>query len=484
MKSRTSGDLVEAQIKQRQDHFLETSSKSTTESLARRQTVPRPNPSQKDQVFRERGSKVRDTETPSSDQVFDLATAPSADPLAALEEQRRDIDRILASINVLQEDMMSLTQSVKDLQDRRNQASQYFAADVDILTGNLTKVGSRLSELDALKLEMKMIQQRIKHMDGSKSTGSGRQSSPVLDSARASRLSSDEIDGQATPRDNALSNGSHIAAPQTPTSALFNGLFSVNGITSRASYTSVDMPPPQFSHNKPELYRVRRRTSTANNMVAPSTVSTPVSLPQVRSQVQDTSTGPYHEPQESHIYDDELVEDVRPRSSTGSSNKPILQSGKKTDQSRGIQTTPTAQQPLTKTQRRKSVPLTPPTPESSREHGSARSRHNSKRRKTSTFHANTQSASIWGPNYRDSGPSRGRRDEQALLTRTSREAYDRPARFRITGKKEPGQRDKDGYLMKADGTRDSRSAGQRDKDGYLMKADGTRNSRSVKGIDR
>ena len=482
MKSRTSGDLVEAQIKQRQDHFLETSSKSITEYLPRRQTVPRPNPSQKDQVLREQGSKVRDTETPSSDQVFDLATAPSADPLAALEEQRRDIDRILASINVLQEDIMSLRQSVKDLQDRRNQASQYLAADVDILTGNLTKVGSRLSELDVLKLEMKMMQQRIKHMDGSKSTGSGRQSSAVLDSAPASRRSSDKIDEQAIPRDNALSNGWHFAGPQTPTSGLFDGLFSVNGITSRASHTMVDMPPPQFSHNKPELYRVRRKTSTANNVFTPSTVSTPI----VRSQIQDISTGPFHEPQESHIYDDELVEDVRPRSSTGSSTKTILQSGKKTAQSRGIQITPTAQQPLNKTQRRKSVPLPPPTPESSYEHGSARSRHNSKRRKTSAFHANTQSASIWDPNYRDSGPSSGRRDEQAILTKTSGEAYDRPKKSQnveITGKKKPGQRDKDGYLMKADGTRDPRSAGPRDKNGYLMKADGMRNPRSVKGTD-
>ena len=484
MKSRTSGDLVEAQIKQRQDLFLETSSKSTTESLAGRQTVPRSNPSQKDQVLRERGSKVRDTETPSDDQVFDLATAPSADPLAALEEQRRDIDRILVSINVLQEDMMSLRQSVKDLQDRRNQASQYLAADVDILTNNLTKVGSRLSELDALKLEMRMMQQRVKHMDGSKSTGSGRQSSAVLGSGQVSRRSPPKIDEQATPRDNALSNGLQIAAPQTPISALFEGLFSVNGITSRGSHTSVDMPPPQVPHDKPERYSGRRRTSTANKMGTPSTVSTPTSLPRAMSQTKDASTGPYHEPPESHIYDDELVEDVRPLSSTGSSTKSILQSGKKTDQSRGIQTTPSAQQPLAKTQRWESVPLPPPTPESNWEHGSARSRHNSKRRKTSAFHANTQSASIWGPDYQDSGPSRGRRDEQALLTKTSCKAYDRPARFRITGKKKPGQRDKDGYLMKADGTRDSRSAGQRDKDGYLMKTDGMRDSGSVKGMDR
>ena len=500
MKSISSGDLVEAKIKQRQDHFLETSSKTTTEYFARRQTVPRPNSSQKDQVLREWGSEVRDTETPS-DQVFDLAIAPSANPSAALEEQRRDIDRILASINILQEDMMSLRQSVEDLQDRRDQASHYLAADVDILTGNLTKVGSRLSELDALKLEMMMMQQRIKHMDGSRSTG--RQSSAVLDSAQVSRRSSPNMNEQATPRDNALSNGLQIAAPQTPISALFDGLFStqisasgrhdvatgsgapfqgtsfgskvgvmppqekfttkpkpVNGTTSRGSHTSVDMPPPQVPHNKSERYIVRRRTSTASNMSTPSTASTPTSLPRVMSQIQDASTSPYHEPQERHIYDDELDEDIRPRSSTGSSTKIILQSGNKTAHSRGIQTTPTAQQPLPKIQRRKSVPLPPPTPESSNEHGPARSRHDSKRRKTSAFHANTPRKQIWGPDYRDSEPSRGRRDEQALLTRTNGEAYERPARFQnveITGKKRPGQRDKDGYLMKADGTRDSRS---------------------------
>lgn len=486
MKSISSGDLVEAQIKQRQDQFLETGSKTTTESLARRQTVPRPNSSQKDQVLRGLASEVRDTETPSSDQVFDLAIGPSANPLAALEEQRSNYDHILASINMLQEDMMSLRQSVENLQERRNQASHYLAADVDILTGNLKKVGSRLSELDALKLEMKMMQQRIKHMDGSRSTG--RQSSAVLGSAQVSRRSSPKINNkQATPRDNALSNGLQTAAPQTPISALFDGLFSVDGITSRGSHTSVDMPPPQFPHNKPERHSVKRRTSTANKMATPSTASTPTSLPRVMSQIQDASIGPYHEPQESHIYDDELDEDVRPRSSTGSSTKTILQSGKKTAHSRGIQTTPTAQQPLPKTQSRESVPFPPPTPESSYEHGSARSGHNSKRRKTSAVHANTRSTSIWSPNYRDSGPSRARRNEQAFLSRVNGEAHDRPARFQnveITGKRKPGHRDQDGYLIKADGTRDSRSTGQRDKDGHLMKADGARDSRSVKGIDR
>ncbi|KAM0802409.1 hypothetical protein BDR22DRAFT_125912 [Usnea florida] len=485
MKCITSGNLVEAQIKPRELHSLGTSPKTTTESLARRQTVPRINSPQKDQVPREWGSEIRDPETSSSDQVFDLAIAPSANPLAALEEQRRDIDRILASIVILQEDMMSLRQSVEDLQDRRNQASHYLAADVDILTGNLTKVGSRLNELDALKLEMKMMQQRIKHMDGSRSRG--QQSSAVLGSAQVSRRSSPKIDEQAIPRDNALPNGLQIAAPQTPISALFEGLFSVNGITSRGSHTSVDMPPTQVPHDKSERYSVRRRTSTANNMVTPSTASARTSLPRAMSQTRDGSTGLYHESQDSHIYDDELDEDVRPRSSIGSSTGTTLQSGKKISHSpRGIQITPTAKQPLPKTQSRKSVPLPPPTPESRYKHGSARSGHNSKRRKTSAFNGNTRSTSIWCPDYRDSEPSRGGRDEQALLTRSDGEAYDRPARIQnleTRGKKKPGQRDKDGYLLKSDGTRDPRSAGHRDKNGYLMKADGTGNSRSVKGVD-
>ena len=449
---------MEAQIKPRQLHSLGTSPKTTTESLARRKTVPRINSPQKDQVPREWESEIRDPETSSSDQVSDLAIAPSANPLAALEEQRRDIDRILASINTLQEDMMSLRQSVEDLQDRRNQASHYLAADVDILTGNLKLVGRRLNELDALKLDMKMMQQRIKHMDGSRSRG--QQSSAVLGSAQVSRRSSPKIDEQGIPRDNALPNGLQIAAPQTPISALFEGLFSVNGITSRGSHTSVDMPPPQVPHDKSERYSVRRRTSTANNMVTPSTAPTPTSLPRAMSRTKDGSTGPYHESQDSHIYDDELDEDVRLRSSIGSSTETTLLSGKKTTPSRGLQMTPTVQQPLPKTQSRKSVPLPPPTPESSYKHGSARSSHSSKRRKTSAFNANTRSTSIWRPNYRDSEPSRGGRDEQALLSRSDGEYYDRPARFQnveITGKKKPGQRDKDGYLMKGDGTGSSRS---------------------------
>lgn len=41
-------------------------------------------------------------EAPSSDQVFDLTIGPTADPISILEEQRRDIDRIVASVDILQ----------------------------------------------------------------------------------------------------------------------------------------------------------------------------------------------------------------------------------------------------------------------------------------------------------------------------------------------------------------------------------------------
>lgn len=99
LKSTTSGNLVEARIKQPQNNILQT---SPTDPSARRPRLSRPTSSNTYSATQRRGSEVEDMEAPSSDQVFDLTIGPTADPISILEEQRRDIDRIMASVDILQ----------------------------------------------------------------------------------------------------------------------------------------------------------------------------------------------------------------------------------------------------------------------------------------------------------------------------------------------------------------------------------------------
>ncbi|KAF6236636.1 hypothetical protein HO173_005417 [Letharia columbiana] len=506
MKSITSGNLVEAKPKKRQNNVLDTSPK---DPLASMPNLSGPTSSKQRSVPHRRGSEIEDTEAPSSGQIFELNIGQTADLMPILGEQRRDIDRVMASVNILQQDMISVRESVQHLEDRRDQASQDFAGDVDLLTDSITKVSSRLSELDALKLEMKMMQQRIKRMEDSRPTG--RRSSTGLGSAQVSNRPSPTIDEKAIPRNDATSNGLLLSATQSPMSAYFDGLLApqktaserhnavdggdppfqrlslgskaealppqkivatrprtlINGTASRGSHTSVNMPPPQIPRKGPDQSTIRHGSSTASDVATPRTASTSITgntdstiLPRNISQLQETSTGSHQNNQDDHKYDDELVDDVRPQSSTGSSTRNSWQPAGKTAQNRADQS---AQQPPPKTKRRQSVPVAPPISEPSDGNKTARGRtthRNSKRRKTTAFDASTPSTSVWDVDSRDSRSSSGRRDEHGLLHRANGEVDGRSARYQnleSKGGKKPGKRDRDGYLLKPDGTRDPRS---------------------------
>ncbi|CAD6575795.1 MAG: hypothetical protein ASARMPREDX12_007583 [Alectoria sarmentosa] len=508
LKSITSGNLVEAKIKQRQSDFLEP---SPTDPSTCRPNRLEPKSAKKYSAPRRRASEVEDTETTSSDQVFDSSIDTTADPFPILEEQRRDIDRIMAAVNILQQDMRSLRKSVEHLEDHRDQGSHDFVGDVDILTDSITRVSSRLSELDALKLEMKMMQQRIKRMEESNSTG--RRSSIVLGYAQQSRRSSPTTDDQTIPRNDASSNGLLSSVTQTPLSAYFDGLFaprrtafrgpdmvdggdssyqgplsrskdeslptqipstirpksSVNATASEGSHTPVNMPPPQIPAKGPEQRILRRSSSTASN-VATRTASTFVTgttnstgRPRLVSQMQEASRNFHQGHQGSHISDDELVNDIHPRLSTGHAQQP----GNNTAHSRQNRTDGITQQHPPKRQRRRSVPISTLDQEKLDGPDGAKlndqdqqtrghtTHHDSKRRKTTAFNTDTPSTSIWATDS-----SNGRRHEQRLSVRVDGEANRRFSRFQAyesKGRKRPGERDKEGYLLKSDGTRDPRS---------------------------
>ncbi|CAF9916011.1 MAG: hypothetical protein ALECFALPRED_010469 [Alectoria fallacina] len=510
LKSIMSGNLVEAKIKQRQSNFL---GPSPTDPSTCRPNLLEPTSSKKYSAPRRRGSEVEDTETPSFDQVFDSSIGTSADPIPILEEQRRDIDRIMASVNILQQDMISLRKSVEHLEDQRDQESHDFVGDVDILTDSITRVGSRLGELDVLNLEMKMMQQRIKRMEESNSTG--RRSSTVLGYAQQSRRSSPTTDEQTIPRNDASSNGLLSSVTQTPLSACFDGLFaprrtafkrpdvvdggdlsyqrplsgskdeslptqipstirpksSVNATASKGSHTPVNMPPPQIPPKGPEQRILRRSSSIASN-VATRTASKSVTgttnstgLPRLVSQMQEASRNFHQGHQGTHTSDDELVNDIHPRSSTGHAQQP----GNNTAHSRQNRTDGTTQQHPPKRQRRRSVPMHLSTLDQEKLDGPDAAKandqdqqtrghtthHDSKRRKTTAFNTDTPSTSIWATD-----PISSRRDEQRLSVRIDGDANRRFSRFQAyesKGRKRPGERDKEGYLLKSDGTRDPRS---------------------------
>ena len=354
MKSVTSGILVKAKFKQRQSGDLET---ATANASARKPNVPALTTSKK------RSAARKDTAASSSDKVFDLAIGSNFDPLPILEEQRKDIDHILTSVYIMQQDMISLQKDVRELQNSRNQTSQDIAADVDLLTDGITKVGSSLSELDTLKVEMKLMQQRIKRMEGSRSTG--RQSLRVLDSARVSRPTSPTIDEVVTSHNDGPSNASLSSGTRHPLSVHLNGSSetrktaserhdlvdgsnlpfqglrldskaktlpqqkssttkprtSINGTASKG----ILVPPPKTPHREADQNVNRRRSSAATDVAFPFAAPTSVKgtmnsirLPKVAFQTQAASTGFYHNHQEDHTYDDELVDDIRPQSSTKS----------------------------------------------------------------------------------------------------------------------------------------------------------------------
>ena len=515
LKSITSGNLVEARIKQRQKNGLET---SPTDPLDRGPDFLGPS-SKKYSASHRRGSEFEDAEAPS-DQVIDLTMGSAADPVLILEEQRRDIDRIMANINILQQDMKSLRESVELLEDRRDRASHDLAGDVDILTDNITTVSSRLGELDALNLGMKMMQQRIKRMEESKSMR--RRSSTVLDSAQVSRRPSPTIGQPKIPCNDAPPNGLLLSEAQRSLSAYSDGLFtpwktasettgvgdttyqgltsdfkdeslslqtpsitipktSVNGIGSNGNHTPVNMPPPRIPRKGPDPKSTRHGSLAASNAATPRNVSTSVtgttnstSLPRLISQLQEASSSSHHDHPESHIYDDELVDDTPPRSFTGSSAGNARQPAKNTAHSRQNKTKGTAQQLPPKSQKRQSLPTRLPALEREKRDGpdladlnkqdprryGRTTHHDTQRQKATAISMDAPSTSIWATDSRDSGSRSGRRNEQSPLVRVNGEPDGRSTGSRSCDSKKrklPENRDEDGYLLTPDGTRDPRS---------------------------
>lgn len=107
---------------------------------------------------------------------------PVLEPMLVLEDQRRDINRIFEAIDNLQDDMSSIKNSIQHIQDR---PSETFAGEIELLTENVSKVSKGMGEIEGLKFEIKMMQQRLKRLEEANSNR--RTFSGIVDTRDSSR---------------------------------------------------------------------------------------------------------------------------------------------------------------------------------------------------------------------------------------------------------------------------------------------------------
>ena len=130
-------------------------------------SVPRPKEPQSDPVQRSNG-------------LLDAAMGPTEEgdtflePMLAIEDQRRDINRIFEAIDNLQDEVGAIKDSIQNIQDR---PPETFASEIELLTENVSKVSKGMGEVEGLKFEIKMMQQRLKRLE---EANSNRRTSPTI----------------------------------------------------------------------------------------------------------------------------------------------------------------------------------------------------------------------------------------------------------------------------------------------------------------
>ena len=438
MRSIQSSDRVDPIIKHRQHDFLKSN------PLAITLKSPSLMSSEKHPSCRLRDSEVQDSEALSSEQFYDPSIAPIADLKQVLEGQRGDIDRIMANVSNLQQNIISLRKLAELLSSRRYQTPHDDVSDVDVPVNSMTNISSRVSELGTLKLGTKIMQQRIKRLE--ESISQGWLSSPNPGSSQASRRLSPATEKQAPSHIDASLNGTLFPVNQMP----------IIGSASRGSHTPIQTPPLQSSRKggpewKDLTCRSLNARSVATHRTAPMLITDPLKrkiLSRHISPTEGASTGSQQVRQEDSDYNDELVDDIRPHPSTGSSTGKYWH---KTAHPRQTQASENAPQPSPKFKIRQSVPIPLPVSDPSSVNRPARGRpahRDSKRRKTTVFESTTSSTSIRPADQQASDPGSGRRVEQRLFVVIKGEIDGRSALFRNLegqGRKRPRECEDDYY---------------------------------------
>lgn len=107
---------------------------------------------------------------------------PFLEPMLALEDQRRDINRIFEAIDNLHDEMSTIKDSIQTIQDR---PPETFAGEIELLTESVSRVSKGMGEIEGLKFEIKMMQQRLKRSEEANSNR--RTFSGMVDTRDSSR---------------------------------------------------------------------------------------------------------------------------------------------------------------------------------------------------------------------------------------------------------------------------------------------------------
>ena len=463
--------------------------------------------------------------------VSNLQQGPPFDPVPELESQRKDIDRIVETVSNLQGDMDFIKDSISNFETRQPGAfaqTQNFAEEIDILTENVSKFSKGLSEVEGLKFDIKMIQQRLKRLeeDRLRKRTSLTAAEHTQDPTRFSTpMPAVKASPQPTPRNHTglfrenflnsrdpfprnpsrtfseMPSGGHPLRNEHQFSNDYddmNGNYepyedsrpsnhqtltdTTRGNANGETYpvppsNTAEMPPPRPPYTPLDPRLSDTPQSSTNGYAeslprpAPTAHATkPTNHPILTPGVQEASTVPRYPSEGPHVSDSEQVDTVQPQP----------------------QYPPPPQMPAPQAQmvsnsnkrrhRRTSVPTrlpTPPgwqgTPGTGAETNTEPNR--SKRRKTTAF-GETSPGSLSSPapatsseaaNARKSPSSSGLlRNEKGLLFKTNGKIDGRSMRYLSQNKEKRIHRP---------------TQGPRDAEGYLLRPDGTRDARSVRIID-
>ena len=96
------------------------------------------------------------------DSEIEAVTIPDA-TLAGIVESRLKLGQVALQIQQLQEDVASIKASLSSI---TTQINKYFPPEITRLTNNISKLNSRFCEIDTVNLEIRMMQQRLKRLEG------------------------------------------------------------------------------------------------------------------------------------------------------------------------------------------------------------------------------------------------------------------------------------------------------------------------------
>lgn len=169
MVSDTTGNTVRPKIKKRDDLSTFNIGSNTGSTLV---MATRKKPSTTSNGSSTRLSHVRDAEQ---------AEGLSTDTLNILNEQRKDIDRILTSVEGIQTQIDNVKNAIESLKVNQNPQNLgqappkdlNFTRDIELLTENFIDMSSKVHEIDGLNLELKAMKRRVQRLeDGNMSTQS------------------------------------------------------------------------------------------------------------------------------------------------------------------------------------------------------------------------------------------------------------------------------------------------------------------------